>query len=56
MGEECGTQMCKWFLWEDLKERDQVGDSRVDKRILKLVLKNREGWNGFSWLVIGIIG
>jgi len=48
--------MCKWFLWEDLKERGQVEDTCVDKRVLKLVLKNREGWSGFSWPVIGIIG
>jgi hypothetical protein len=30
---------------------------RVDKRVLELLLlKNRDGWSGFSWLVIKING
>jgi hypothetical protein len=50
--------MCRGFWWGNLRERDHLEYSGVDKRIiLKLIFRKWNGsWTGSIWIRIGTCG
>jgi hypothetical protein len=50
---------CRGFWWESPKEKDQLKDQDVDKRMgSKWTLRRLAVgvWSGFTWLRIGTVG
>ena len=52
-------EMCTWFWWENLRERDHLKDPGIDGSVkLRWIFRNWNGrvWTGLTWLRIGIGG